>query len=156
MGTQIAHGSGCPEGKCHQKEKRGGMYLKLSCLQKPSKWMSAVGTALWLEKGNLGLLPPGLFLPLQLTTSTALQEGHGSLLESQMLSPHPRTWLPTPLPGNKHESWLSSTRLTMRVSLWRMYPGLQSPPTLPHKHHVVLNNFCITLCATGLLCSSDN
>lgn len=139
-----------------------GTCLKLSCLLKPSTRVSAAETVLWLEKGNSWGSATRINSAISadyINCSPRKKWVLRSPLEHQLLSPHPCTHLPAPLPGNNHHRWLCNNRLTMRVSLGRMYPCLQCPPPLPHKHHLVLSKFCITLwgsCATGLLCSSGN
>jgi len=65
--------------------------------------------------------------------------------KNQLLPFHPSTQVPPPLPGNNRQSWPCRTHISMKVSLERIYQGLQYPPPFRHGNHMVLNMFCITL-----------
>lgn len=102
-----------------------GTCLKLSCLLKPSTWVSAAETVLWLEKGNSWGAATRIISAISadyINCSPRKKWVLRSPLEHQLLSPHPCTHLPASLPGNNHHRWLCNTCLTMRVSLGRMYP----------------------------------
>lgn len=146
------------EGKFRRKMGPGGagrgMCMKLSYLKKPSTWVSVAvkggakpETVLWLEKGNSWGSADSVISTISADYTNyppCRKRVLSSPPENQLLPLHPCTWLPTPLPGNNHQSWLCSICLTMRTSLGRVYPALQCPSLL-HEHHMALNMFCITL-----------